>query len=69
MEDFNKYLNEKIEDDSSLINENIEIKKEKTFQNIVEYNWYVDETKDLLMDIGLVARPPVVKKSRAKKEK
>jgi hypothetical protein len=39
------------------------------FPNNVDYNWYVNETNDLLMDIGLVARPPVVKKSRAKKEK
>jgi DNA polymerase elongation subunit (family B) len=39
------------------------------FPSNVDYNWYVNETKDLLMDIGLVARPPVVKKSRAKKEK
>jgi DNA polymerase elongation subunit (family B) len=39
------------------------------FPNNVDYNWYIAETKDLLMDIGLVARPPVVKKSRAKKEK
>jgi hypothetical protein len=37
------------------------------FPNNVDYNWYVNETKDLLMDIGLVARPPVVKKTRSKK--
>jgi hypothetical protein len=39
------------------------------FPNNVDYNWYVNETKDLLMDIGLVKRPPVIKKTRAKKEK
>jgi DNA polymerase elongation subunit (family B) len=39
------------------------------FPNNVDYNFYINEVKDLLMDIGLVARPPVVKKSRAKKEK
>lgn len=39
------------------------------FPSNVDYNWYVTETKDLLMDIGLVVRPPVVKKSRTKKEK
>jgi len=38
------------------------------FPNNVDYNWYVTETKDLLMDIGLVPRPPVVKKSRAKEK-
>jgi hypothetical protein len=39
------------------------------FPSNVDYNWYVNETKDLLMDIGLVKRPPVIKKTRAKKEK
>jgi DNA polymerase elongation subunit (family B) len=39
------------------------------FPNNVDYNFYINEVNDLLMDIGLVARPPVVKKPRAKKEK
>jgi len=36
------------------------------FPNNVNYNFYINEVNDLLMDIGLVARPPVVKKTRAK---
>jgi DNA polymerase elongation subunit (family B) len=37
------------------------------FPNNVDYNFYINEVNDLLMDIGLVARPPVVKKTRSKK--
>jgi hypothetical protein len=37
------------------------------FPNNVNYNFYINEVNDLLMDIGLVARPPVVRKTRAKK--
>jgi hypothetical protein len=37
------------------------------FPSNVDYNFYINEVNDLLMDIGLVARPPVVKKTRSKK--
>jgi DNA polymerase elongation subunit (family B) len=37
------------------------------FPNNVDYNFYINEVNDLLMDVGLVARPPVVKKTRSKK--
>ena len=38
------------------------------FPNNVDYNWYVKEVEELLMDIGLKERPPVVKKTRGKKK-
>lgn len=37
------------------------------FPTNVDYNWYVNEVNELLMDIGLKERPPVVKKTRSKK--
>jgi len=39
----------------------------KEFPKDMDYDWYIRETYDLLMDIGVIARPPVVKKTRAKK--
>lgn len=38
------------------------------FPNNVDYNWYVKEVEELLMDIGLKERPLVVKKTRSKKK-
>ena len=38
------------------------------FPNNVDYNWYIKEVDELLMDIGLKERPPVVKKTRSKKK-
>ena len=37
------------------------------FPSNVDYTWYENEVNELLMDIGLVKRPPVVKKTRSKK--
>lgn len=37
------------------------------FPNNVDYNFYIREVDELLMDIGLKERPPVVKKTRSKK--
>lgn len=37
------------------------------FPTNVDYNWYVNEVNDLLMDIGLKERPPKVRKTRTKK--
>lgn len=37
------------------------------FPNNIDYNWYVNEVDELLMDIGLKERPPKVKKTRSKK--
>lgn len=37
------------------------------FPNNVDYNWYIREVDELLMDVGLKERPPVVKKTRSKK--
>lgn len=50
MKNFNDYLNEKLEDNIS-INENID-KTEKTFQQYVEYNWYVDKKLSMLESLG-----------------
>ena len=33
----------------------------------IDYNWYVNEANDILMDLGVTKRPPVVKKTRSKK--
>ena len=33
----------------------------------INYAWYDNECVELLMDVGMISRPPVVKKSRAKK--
>ena len=38
------------------------------FPNNVDYNWYIKEVDELLMDIGLKERPPVIKKTRSKKK-
>jgi DNA polymerase elongation subunit (family B) len=38
------------------------------FPNNIDYNFYVNEVNDLLMDVGLKERPPVVKKTRSKKK-
>jgi len=53
MENFNKYLNEKIEDNTS-INEaiNIEDEKRKIITKQIEYNWYVDEKLAILESLG-----------------
>lgn len=37
------------------------------FPTNVNYNWYIKEIDELLMDIGLKERPPVIKKTRSKK--
>lgn len=39
----------------------------KEFPADMNYEWYEAECIELLMDVGLIARPPVVKKTRAKK--
>ena len=33
----------------------------------IDYNWYIKEAEELLMDIGLKERPPKVRKTRSKK--
>jgi len=50
MENFNQYLNEKIEDIN--INEQNNIDREKNFNNYVAFNWYVDEKLSLLENLG-----------------
>lgn len=37
------------------------------FPDHIDYNWYENECNDLLMDLGVIKRPPIVKKTRAKK--
>jgi len=37
------------------------------FPTNIDYNFYFNEVNDLLMDIGMLVRPPVVKKTRSKK--
>jgi hypothetical protein len=37
------------------------------FPEDIDYDWYVKNTEELLMDIGLVTRPPKVRKARSKK--
>lgn len=39
----------------------------KEYPQDVDYAWYDNDCVELLMDLGVVARPPVVKKTRAKK--
>jgi hypothetical protein len=39
------------------------------FPSNLWYDWYINETKELMMDIGIIKRPPPVRKPRAKKEK
>lgn len=33
----------------------------------IDYKWYENEVRDMLMDVGVIQRPPVVKKPRRKK--
>jgi hypothetical protein len=37
------------------------------FPSNVDYNYYVNEANELLMDVGLIPRPPKVRKTRSKK--
>lgn len=37
------------------------------FPNDIDYNYYINEAKEMLMDVGIVKRPIAAKKTRAKK--
>jgi len=50
MENFDKYLNEKMNDDKS-INEDVNA-RDKQFNNYLEYNWYVDKQLSFLENLG-----------------
>lgn len=38
----------------------------EVFPEHIDYNWYQNDCNELLMDLGVVARPPVVRKTRKK---